>query len=515
LKKSRLALVLLLIGSAAFAQTPRNGGTVVIAYYDEPTSLDSLALPNGVASIVNGLVTNGLVKNNDQLGQVPDLCERWETSSDGLTWTFYLRKGVHFSDATEFTADDVAFTIREIQKSKYHNTSSIFVQTVKSFEAESRYVFKVYLRSPYGLLSQYFSKSIGSVRQYQTDPPDVLDRHPIGTGPFKIADWVSGQITLDANLDYFEGRPHLDRIILKLYSDQKKAWTALMQGEADVVPDVDYEDYAVIKNDTRFRAYEYIDPFCHALYFNLKDPLLSQPRIRQAIAAAIDRNDLIDKALQGGGVATNGPFQPGTWEYNPDPTLQAFNPQKAKKILADLGWRDNNSDWILEKDGKDLQFTVLVDKGDKLREATAKRLQWQLLQVGIKMNVEVLPLDELMMKRIFTGQFQAFLNQNNTSMDPDFAASNFWDSGSIGRNNITSYSNPEVDSLIRKGRVTSDPALRKQIYQKMHALISSDAPATFLFYRKRYTACSSRLQGFESAAAIFFSGKMNKWWVDK
>jgi peptide/nickel transport system substrate-binding protein len=470
--------------------------------------------PTGT-SVVSSLVTNGLVKNNDQLGQVPDLCERWEASSDGLTWTFFLRKDVRFSDGSEMTADDVVYTINEIQNPKYHNTLGNFPDIVKSIEAESRYVFKVHLRSQYGLLSQYFTKSIVSKKDYQSRPTNELERNPIGTGPFKLMEWIPGQITLQANQGYFEGRPHLDGIVLKLYPDQKKAWTALMQGQADIVADIDYEDYAVIKNDKRFKAYEYLDPFCHALYFNLKDPLFEQPKIRQAIAAAIDRDDLIDKALQGGGVATNGPFQPGTWEYNPDPSLQAFNPQKSKKILADLGWKDTNSDWILEKDGKDLQFTVLVDKGDKLREATAKRLQWQLLQVGIKMNVEVLPLDELMLKRVFTGKFQALLNQNNTNVDPNFVAGNFWDSGSIGRNNITSYRNPEVDVLVEKGRTASDPALRKGIYQRMSALISEDAPAIFLFYRKKYIASASRLHGFQPASTNFFSGGMSSWWVDK
>ncbi len=509
--------LLVVLSPAAFAAATPYGGQIVIAIYDEPTSLNPLEIISGSGVLVESAFTNGLVKQNESGGVEPDLAEKWEISLDGLTWTFFLRKGVKFSDGTDLTADDVAATFREAINPSSPSNGALLTQLVKEFKSDGKYTFQIVLKSPYSLLTQTVQRAIVPARAVtgNASAKREYEEDPVGTGPFMLAARTKDQIILDANPSYFEGRPHLDRIIYRRFADQKQAWTSLMQGDIDMVVDVDYEDYRVIKDDSRFKVYDYFDTFCYPLLFNLKDPLFSQPRIRQAISLAIDRQDLVDKALQGGGIPTTGPFQPGTWAYNPDPSIQPFDPARASAILKELGWKDTDGDWILEKDGKKLQFTLLIDQNDKLKEATVKRLQWQLLQVGIRMDVEILPVAELMQNRLPTGKFQASIVQENSFSNPDLMSSFFWETSSIGRYNLPGYSNPEVDRLIAAGKSATDSVKKRETYQQIHRLIANDAPAAFLYYRKRYTAMSARLSGFHTGAVGLFNVSMSGWYLTK
>ncbi len=510
-------LLLLLVAGAAYSDQSPRGGTLVLAYYDEPASLNPLFAPEGFANVIINCFTDGLVAFAGGSAPGPDLAESWEISADGLSWTFRMRKGVRFSDGTPVTAEDVAFTYEKGFDPKYGNRFSDFSQVVKSFRSDGADFFRIELKTPYRLLPALLGRPIvpAHLLREAGGASAEFDRHPIGTGPFTLSGWTPGQITLDANPGYFMGRPRLGRIVFKFFSDNKKAWVSLLQGQVDLVPDVDYDDYVLIKNDGRFRGYEFLENFCSSLLFNTRDPLFAQRAMRRAIAMAIDRRDLLDTVLRGKGLAASGPFKPGTWPYNPDPHLQAYDPRQAAKILSDLGWRDSDNDWILDKEGRNLQFTVLECGEDRLKGALAKRLQWQLLQIGIRMDVVVLPLHEMVEKRMPAGEFQAALIQFNMFTDPDLSASLFWHSSSIGGWNITGYRNPDVDRLIERGKVASDFNDRRDIYRKMYALIADDAPAAFLFFGKRYAACSARLRGVTPEEISSLGGRMHNWYLER
>ena len=516
MRRFRIGIFLILmVASGASAATPPYGGQIVIAYYDEPSSLNPIVPTSGSAAIIESAFTNGLVKQNESGGVEPDLAESWDVSPDRLTWTFHLRKGVKFSDGADMTADDVAATFRYAIDPKSPSRTVLLSQLVRAVTSDGKLTVQLILNSPYSLLTQAIQRPIvpaGAIAGNAVVRKEY-DAKPVGTGPFMLIEVSRDKVVLDANPNYFEGRPHLSRIVFKRFSDQKKAWTSLVQGGTDMVVDVDYEDYMIIKDDPRFTAYDYLDTFCYPLLFNLKDPLFSDLKLRQAISYAIDRQDLVDKALRGGGVPTTGTFQPGTWPYNPDPSIQPFDPARSVALLKDLGWKNTDGDWVLQKDGKKFQFTVLIDDSDELKAATAKRLQWQLLQVGIRMDVEAMPLGELLQGRLLAGKYQAAIMQMNTFSNPDVMTSVFWHSSAIGGNNLSGYANSEVDRLIATGKTATDADKKAAIYQQIHRLISNDIPAAFLYYRKRYTAMNARLKGFQTGPYGLFSASMSDWYV--
>ena len=236
-------LLLLLAASGAFAATAPYGGQIVIAYYDEPTSLNPLVSTSGSAAIIESAFTNGLVKQNESGGVEPDLAESWDVSRDGLTWTFHLRKGVKFSDGADMTADDVAATFRYAIDPKSPSRIVLLSQLVRAVTSDGKLTFQLTLNSPYSLLTQAIQRPIVPARAITGSAVarKEYETKPVGTGPFMLIEVSRDEVVLDANQNYFEGQPHLSRIVFKRFSDQNQSWTSLMQGDTDMVVDVDYD----------------------------------------------------------------------------------------------------------------------------------------------------------------------------------------------------------------------------------------------------------------------------------
>ena len=336
------------------------------------------------------LIFNSLIKLNERFEAVSDLAESWQVSAGGLVWDFKIKRGVLFHDGKELTAEDVAFTYNAIINPRVKSPHASLYDMVKSFKAAGRYMFRVELNEPYSPLLFIMDQHILPAHLLEQSETAMYDfgRNPVGSGPFKFSEWRNGEIILLANDRYFEGRPNLDRVILKSFASRLSAWSALMQGKTDVVSDLNFEDFRIIRDDPRFKTYDYLSFFYYTILFNLEDPLFSDRTLRRALDLAIDRGDIVEKALKGWGIATTGPFRPGAWTYNNDVTSQRYNPKEAAQLLKELGWQDSDRDRILDKEGKKLSFTLLVDKGDSLKELAAKRIRWQLFQQGIEVKVE-------------------------------------------------------------------------------------------------------------------------------
>jgi peptide/nickel transport system substrate-binding protein len=285
-----------------------------------------------------------------------------------------------------------------------------------------------------------------------------------------------------------------------------------MRGEVDAVEDLDFQDYQVIRGDPRFQVYEQNDGFYYTMLFNLEDPLFREAELRRALSLAVDRVDLIEQALDGWGVPAGGPFRPGTWAHDDAVAPDPCRPEEAAAILGRLGWRDEDGDRILENEGRELAFTLLVDRGDSLKEKAARRLRWQLYQAGARVEVEVLDMNDLLGQRLLPGQFQAVLLQFNGYRDPDFFAPRFWHSENAGRTNLARYRSAEADGLFLQGRRTADFQARKEVYHRLHRLIAADRPALFLFWRKRFTGCSARVGGVRAEPEVFFRS-VGEWFI--
>jgi peptide/nickel transport system substrate-binding protein len=515
LLRAALPALLMLLALGGCAARQPYGGTVVLASLQDPEDLNPLYYLDTAAPSVGSLVFNSLVTMSEKLEYVPELAQSWQVSQDGRVWSVSLRKGVRFHDGEELTSRDALFTFDAILDPATGSPLAPHYSMVDHVEVTGPYELRFTLKEPYAPFPYLLFQEIVPAHLLEgSEEMASFGRSPVGSGPFRFESWEPGELTLEANEGYFGGRPYLDRLVVKTYPDRARAWSALMAGEAQVVTDLDPEDYRVLEGDSRFRTYGYLDVFYHTLLLNLKDPLLADPRLREALDLCLDRQDLIQSALEGWAEPVSGPFRPGTWPYDPEVPVTPCDRARAAAIFAELGFHDEDGDLILERQGRELALTILADRGDLVKEAVARRLKWQLLQGGVRAEVELLDPQALFEERLYPGRFQAALLQFNAGADPDKFLSFFWHSSRIGSTNLGSYANPEVDRLIEQGRYTWEPEARKGIYHRIHRLIAADRPALFLYVRRVYFAAAAEIRGIEAAPELFYQS-IGDWRIEK
>ncbi|MDP3183044.1 MAG: peptide-binding protein [Desulfobaccales bacterium] len=477
--------------------------------------LASDAASHGVAS----LIYNGLVKYDGDLNHIGDLAESWEISPDGLTITFKLRRGVKWHDGAPFTARDVLFTYQVMVDPKTPTAYSGDYLQVKKAEAMDDYTFRVTYPKP-------FAPALGSwglamLPRHLLAGKDItqspLGRHPIGTGPYKFQEWKAGEkIALTYNPDYFEGRTYLNGFIYLVKPDLATMFLELKAGNIDrmgLTPLQYSRQTEYPKFQRLYQKYRYI-PFSYIyLGYNLEDRRFADRRVRQALTYAINRKEIIEGVLLGLGQESTGPYKPGTWFYNPDVPRFDYNPEKAKALLGEAGWRPN-SQGILEREGRPFEFTILTNQGNDIRVKTAEIIQRRLKEVGILVKIRTVEWAAFIKEFIDKGRFEAVLLGWNTGLDPD--QYDIWHSSKTrpGELNFIHYNNPQVDALLEEGRHTFDREKRRRAYFKFQEIIAADQPYTFLFVPDALPAIHKRFRGIKPApAGIDYN--FNKWYVPK
>jgi peptide/nickel transport system substrate-binding protein len=246
--------------------------------------------------------------------------------------------------------------------------------------------------------------------------------------------------------------------------------------------------------------------------FNLKHPFFKDKRVRQAIAHAIDKMEIVDVVLFGLGRPATGPYVPGTWYYNPDVKKYGYNQEKAKKLLKEAGWEDADGDGMLEKEGRPFEFTILTNMGNNLRKNTATIIQWRLKKIGIKVNIRVLEWSAFINEFIDKRRFEVVVLGWSLGFEPD--QYDIWHSGKTKEKefNFVSYDNPEVDALLEKGRRTFDREERKKAYFRFQEILAEELPYIFLYVPDATPIVNSRFHGIKPTP-IGISYNLHKWYV--
>ncbi|MDD2541864.1 MAG: peptide-binding protein, partial [Desulfuromonadaceae bacterium] len=451
---------------------------------------------------------------------VGDLAKSFDISDDGLTITFHLHHGVKWHDGAPFTSRDVLYTYHVTIDPKTPTAYAEDFKQVKNITAPDLFTIRVSYNSPFAPALASWGMNI--LPAHLLEGKDItkspLARNPVGTGPYRFKEWVSGQkIELEANKDYFEGRPYIDRIIYRIIPDTSTLFMELKAGAIDLMnpTPVQYARQTESKEFTsRFNKYRYPSSTYLYMGYNLRHPLFSDKRVRQALTAAINKDELIQGVLFGMGQKAYGPIIPGRWAYNPAVKDIVYDPKHAAELLAQAGWKEKNSDGILVKDGKPFTFTILTNQGNQQRLMTAQIIQQRLLQVGIDVKIRVVEWAAFLKEFINKGNFEVVLLAWSVSQDPDMF--DVWDSSKNkpGELNFIGYNNPEVDRLLVEGRSTFNIEKRKKAYFRIQDILADEQPYTFLYVPDALPVVSARFRGVKPApAGIGYN--QNKWYVPK
>jgi peptide/nickel transport system substrate-binding protein len=529
-----LALALIAL-TAACTGTDRDEGAVAVregqdvpAYGDilvegsigDASNLIPLLATDNSSHSISGLIFNGLVKYDKDLNIVGDLAESWDISKDGLVITFHLRKGVRWHDGQPFTAEDVLFTYRLTIDPKTPTAYAGDFLKVKKAEVLDPFTFRVIYDKPFAPALMSWSSAV--MPKHLLEGKDVtkspLARHPIGTGPYRFKEWKTGQkIVLVYNPDYFEGRPYIDGRIMRIIPDTATMFLELRAKGIDQMGLTPLQYTRQTENQyfrSNFRKYRYLSFAYTYMGFNLQNPMFADRRVRQALAYAINKEELIDGILLGLGKEATGPFKPGTWQYNPDVKRYPYDPKRARELLAEAGWRDTDGDGILDRGGQRFEFELLANQGNEVRAKTAEIIQRRLAEVGISVKIRIIEWAAFIKEFINKRRFDAVILGWTIPMDPDLY--DVWHSSKTGPSelNFISYKNNEVDILLEKGRSTFDRNERKRCYDRIQEILAEDQPYIFLYVPDALPIFNARIHGIEPAP-IGIGHNTIRWYVPK
>lgn len=424
----------------------------------------------------------------DEKGVIPWLSDQYEVSGDGLEWIFHLHPDAKWHDGQPLTAEDVKFTFDYI-RSHPHPWYSREIAVIKSAETISPLQVKLTLNTPYApfliniagtipILPKHIWQNVDDPMKF-TSPAAV-----VGSGPFRLAkyDKATSLYIYEANQNYFKGKVKIDRII---FTQPGQPLLAFQNGEVDAFnPDVDQA--AVLKSAKNAKVIEGSGFGISRIMFNLSLFPFDRPEFRQAVAHALSLPEIVARATHNGATPGNpGYISPGLSEwYNPDVTTYPFNIDKARSLLAGLGYTKVGPDGIRSTpDGRRLRIDLLtLPQGQE-----GEIIKSMLAAAGIE--VILTPLERGAHDQLIdSGQYQVAINSHGgLGGDPVFL-SQLIKPMTTTKSNATLYANPEYIRLARVQATLTDPAERHKAIAAMQEMLASDLPTIPLYYRKAYFA---------------------------
>ncbi len=490
--------VALLVGAialapAAWAATqPQVGGTLIYGAGADPDSLDPANTDSNPGEAVGRMMNNFLVKFDAKLNLVPDLATSWTQSKDGLTWTFKLRKGVKFHDGTAFNAQVVKYNFDRFLGPEKPLKASLHTPIIQSVEVVDDSTVKFTLKVPFAFFLNNLAHSATAMVSPEAHKKwgKDLTLHPVGTGPFKFVEWVRGdRVVLVRNDDYYEGKPRLDRIIVRTVREDSSRVLGLEAGDYDLIVRIPPEDVPRLMREGRVRTYAEQSNRALWVKFNVTKKPFDDIRVRQALNYAVDKESIVKNIYQGLAAVIPtlvGPLNNGYAPVKGYP----YDPAKAKKLLAEAGYPNG------------FKTNLWTPKGRYLKDfELAQAVQQQLQAVGVEASLE-------------TGDWGSYLAalrkppaENKADMHllgwspstaearwgiyPISACDQFYPRGS----NLGFYCNKALDDLITKAVVATSLKARNQSLREAQELLVKDPAAIYLLATKETVGMSLKLHG--------------------
>lgn len=483
-RMARAAVALLaLVSPAALAQT------LEVATDQSPVGLDPhIATAFSTALINRDNIYEGLTAIDADLRVIPALAESWTISEDGLVYTFTLREGVTFHNGEPFDSEDVKFSIERVLDEATGSPIASRFNLIEEVEATSPTEVVIRLSAP-------FAPFLSQIAQLYIVPKDYveagndLQRAAMGTGPFSFAEWAPDTfIRLEANPDYWEeGVPALDEIKFNIVPEASTRQIGLSTGAYHLLPNVDPATAMMLSSDPRITTSQTLDLAYSLIGLNVTQPPFDDPKVREALNYALDRDAIIQAAYFGMGEPA-GPLSPALVDWAlpaADFPCYSHDPEQAKALLTEAGLQ------------LPVPLTLNVLGSIQILVDAAQVIQAVLNEGGFDVTLNVQDQGQFI-QDWSNSNFQAFLSLNGGSVDPDgYFYRTFLTDGST---NVFGYSDPEVDAMLNEARTVSDPAVRRGLYNQVQTALACHGPIAHLVYGQLTAAAGPGVEGFELIA---------------
>jgi len=504
-----------LVGVASLACGRRTVGAgpsndlLIVGYDREPDTLNRFS--THILEDIQTCIVEGLTTTDEQMRVVPLLATEVPTMENGgvrlrddggMDVVWKLRPGVTWHDGTPFTSADVQFTVDAINGPSYNPESTDGFDRIASVDTPDPLTAVVHYKEIYAPYDIQFIR--GALPKHILQGRDIdraqdYNRNPLGTGPYHVLEWKSGEyILLERTGHYWrgEGYPKIRRLLFKFVPNTNTRINQLKAGEVHVVALAPWDKYremaaipSIVVARTRGNAYE------HITLNERQFPPFADLRVRRALISALDREQYTRTILDGLAPVAHGPIQPVSWAYNDRITRYPFDPQKARALLDEAGWKPG-ADGIRVRDGKRLAFTLITQAGYAIRESMAQAVERQLRDVGV--DVKVALHDGTAISSIwFEGRFDAMLHWWQMPSDPELTTFFAADRTPPAGRNINYFHDEELTRLLYASDRSVDRGERKALLARAQGIIADAVPEIPLYSVTRLDAVPATLLNFK------------------
>ncbi|MBI2646398.1 MAG: ABC transporter substrate-binding protein, partial [Deltaproteobacteria bacterium] len=440
---------LLLFGCSGQNLTPKD--SLVIAIDAEPSNLDPRFALDATSQRIDTLLYDALVMIDNNLQIVPHLALNWKTLND-TTYQFTLRPNLRFPDGSPITADHFVSTLKQIQDPNFGSPLLSGFKNVEKVTALDPLTLEIRLKTPQAsfLTDLTLIKAMPMQAKEQKDLPKDSKELPLGSGPYQLVTKEPNTLKLKRNPDHFKFNPKLENLVFKVIKDDNTRVLKLKKGEVDLIQNaLNYDSLAKLSKESTLSFTKSPGITYAYLGLNLKDPLLKNKKVRQAIAYAIDREEIIEHLLENMATPANSILSSQNGYTEPAVRSYTYDPQKAKKLL--------------KESGVSLPMTLIFKTSTDIQAVnTARLISDHLKKVGIMVELRTHEWGTFF-NDIQTGNFQLFSSRWVGVTDPDILYEIFHSSNVPPGKNRVFYMNPKVDKLTSEGRITLNIQKRKKI----------------------------------------------------
>jgi peptide/nickel transport system substrate-binding protein len=497
-------------------------GVLRFASLNDPDTLSPL-LSTYQVSVDLAMFWGGYLFNYSDANElVPELAAEVPTlankgiSKDGLTITYHLRKGVQWQDGAPFDASDVVFTWHAVMNPNNNVQTRTCYDDIRAIDMPDPFTAIVHLKKRYAPFVNSFLTM--SSTAYPVYPRHLLEKYhdinqipynskPVGTGPFIVQEWHRGQtLRMVANPHYWRGKPKLDEVQYRAIPDENTLTTSVKTHEVDLWYNASATNYPAVKNIGGTHAV--LTPFTQysQLGFNISRPLLSDVRVRRALALATDRKRFIDTVTYGVQILGEGDQPAFSWAHDPNLPVISYDLAKARTTLDDAGWKPG-SDGIRAKNGQRLHLVVVTTTGNAVGNRIAVLLQSAWHDIGVELEVKQYA-PALMFANYSSGgilqagkfdiEFSSWVNGIDPDDETTVASYQIPPNGQ----NLFRFRNADVDAQERIALTSYDQEVRKRAYFRVQEVLVDQLPWLTMWFYRRLDVANDDLKGYKPAHAV-------------